>query len=428
MIASNGTRLNTGLVWVALIGLVATCAPARAAEVLIRGATVHTVEAAGALKDHDVLVRDGRIVSIGRDLAASEGAHVIEAAGRPLTPGLFGGLTGLGLEEISLESTTVDMAPGAADGERAPDGLLRPEFDPRPAFNPDSPHIATARAEGVTFAVVAPSPSPANELFAGLASVARLHAPRPALLDDSTLMLDLGADATATGLSRAGQYMLLAQAVREAQTGARLADGEQRLLSATGRETLAATLAGGRMAFEVDRASDIRQVIAFARRHRAKVLIVGGAEAWREADALAAARIPVLIDPLHNLPTDFDQLGSTLQNAARLQAAAVPLVFTRPGEGTHSAHKVRQAAGNAVAHGLPWEAALAAMTRNAAESFGLGGEVGRIAPGLRADLVLWSGDPLEVSTVAEVVLIDGVEQPMQTRQSLLRDRYLKGGR
>ena len=143
---------------------------------------------------------------------------------------------------------------------------------------------------------------------------------------------------------------------------------------------------------------------------------------------MAAARIPVLIDPLGNLPQDLDQLGSTLENAARLQAAGVPLVFTRPAEGTHSAHKVRQAAGNAVAHGLAWDAALAALTRNAAEAFGLGGEMGRIAPGMRADLVLWSGDPLEVTTLADQVWMDGVTQPMQTRQSALRDRYLRGDR
>ena len=422
------SRLNRWFHCVAALAMVLVAwAPAGAAELLIRGATVHTVDTPGTLVAHDVHIRDGRIVAIGQGLSVGSGATVIEAHGRPLTPGLFGGITGLGLEEISLEPSTVDMTVVAAGAQRALDGLLRPEFDPRPAFNPDSPHIATARAEGVTFALVAPSPSPGNELFAGLATMARLHAPRPALSGTQTLMLDLGADASGMGLSRAGQYMLLEQAISEAQA-ATLAEGEQRLLSSAGRGVLKAQLAGGRIAFAVDRASDIRQAIAFAARFRAKVLIVGGAEAWREAQALAAARIPVLIDPLGNLPQDLDQLGSTLENAARLQAAGVPLVFTRPAEGTHSAHKVRQAAGNAVAHGLAWDAALAALTRNAAEAFGLGGEMGRIAPGMRADLVLWSGDPLEVTTLADQVWMDGVTQPMQTRQSALRDRYLRGDR
>jgi imidazolonepropionase-like amidohydrolase len=168
--------------------------------------------------------------------------------------------------------------------------------------------------------------------------------------------------------------------------------------------------------------------LAFCQRHGCQALIVGGVEAWKVAPELAAAKVAVILDPLQNLPGSFDQLGATMENAARLHAAGVRIAFSNSGDGTHNARKVRQAAGNAVAHGLPWDAALAALTRSPAEIFGLGDSLGRIATGLRADLVLWSGDPLEVTSHATQVWIGGEAQPMRSRQTELRDRYRPAAR
>ena len=195
------------------------------------------------------------------------------------------------------------------------------------------------------------------------------------------------------------------------------------MLTLRGRAVMKQFLAGGRVVFDVDRAADIVQVLAFAREHGLKPVISGGSEAWMVADRLAAAKAPVLLDTLNNLPGDFDSLGATLQNAARLHAAGVPVAFSQSGDATHNARKVRQLAGNAVAHGMPWDAALAGLTRVPAEIFGQS-DRGRIAVGQVADLVLWSGDPLEVTSLADQVWIDGKPVPMQTRQTLLRDRYL----
>src|SRR5690606_3675627 len=120
----------------------------------------------------------------------------------------------------------------------------------------------------------------------------------------------------------------------------------------------------------------------------------------------------------------FDSLGATMENAARLHAAGVRVGFSQSGDASHNARKVRQLAGNAVANGLPWAAGLAGLTTVPAQVLGVAGKFGSIAPGMRADLVLWSGDPLEVNAVAEQVWLDGRALPMRSRQTELRDRYL----
>jgi imidazolonepropionase-like amidohydrolase len=142
------------------------------------------------------------------------------------------------------------------------------------------------------------------------------------------------------------------------------------------------------------------------------------------AAQLKAADVPVLVDALANMPNSFDALGATLENAARLHKAGVRVAFSQGGDGTHNARKVRQLAGNAVANGLPWEAGLAGLTSVPADIFGISGQRGRIAVGQTADLVLWSGDPLEVNTVADQVWFAGRPDSMRSRQTELRDRYL----
>jgi len=401
-------------------------APAHSQDVLIRNARVHTLATQGTLEGADVLVRGGRVVEVGSNLAAP-GAQVIEANGRPLTPGLFGGITGLGIVEIELESSTVDSSALVGGGASGPVFLPRPEFDIAPAFNPDSVSIGVNRVEGITFAMIAPSAS--GTLFAGQGAVARLDgSDSPFVAASRTQFLDMGPSATAgVGFSRGAQFMLLEQATREALPGKPLQAGDVRLLTPTGREVFARYLAGGRMAFAVDRAMDIRQVLEFAARHGVKPVIVGGAQASQVASLLARSKVPVVLEPLLNLPGTFDQLGASLENAALLQRAGVPIMFSHFTAGTNTAHKVRQGAGVAVAHGLPWDAALAALTSTPADVFGLGAEAGRIMPGSPADLVLWSGDPLEVTSVAEQVWIGGRPQSMRSRQTELRDRYRPTG-
>ena len=392
---------------------------ASAQDLLIRGARVHTVGAAGTLANADVLVQNGRIADVGIVLAAPAGATVIDAKGRELTPGIFGGLTQLGLEELSLEPSTVDselefMAPAWQHN-------WRPEFDITPAFNPRSSLIPVARVEGVTWAMSTPTRN--HSLIAGQGAAFTLDGRFDAALEGSkTLFVNWGSDAIeGSGGSRAAQYMLFDQAIREVREPNTA--GEGALLLPEGRAALKGYLADGRVIFEVERAADIRQVVRYAKLHGMKPVISGGDEAWIVAQELAAADVPVILNPLNNLPNDFDRLGARLDNAKLLNDAGVRIAFDY--ETSHQAGKNRQLAGNAAAHGLPKEAALAAITAVPAEIFGLSAERGRIEKGKVADLVLWSGDPLEVTTLADQVWIAGNPVEMRSRQTELRDRYLE---
>ena len=407
----------TAAVVAALATLGAAAAQADEA-LLIRNATVHTgVIGAAPQAGTDVLVQSGKISALGKGLVAPAGARVVDAQGRPVTPGVFGGLTRIGLEEIGLDSANGDHS------QRL--GQMRPEFDVSQAWNPDAPSVVVHRMNGVTFTVLTPGSASGGSFVAGQGAPASLVG-REALAPRA-LFIDLGGDANdLAGGSRAAQFMLLRQAIVEARAPNLVMVHDERLLSPSGRQVLLEFLkGGGQVVFDVDRAVDIRRAVEFAHQEKMQVVIRGGAEAWRVAPELAAARVPVLIDPLDNLPSSFDSVGATMHNAARLHAAGVMVGISMRSADIDDAGKTRQAAGNAVAHGLPWAAGLAAITRVPAEIFGVADRFGTLAPGRPADLVLWSGDPLEVSSVADLVVADGQVQSGVSRHTLLRDRYLE---
>jgi imidazolonepropionase-like amidohydrolase len=400
-------------------GSLAAAGSAHAEEFVIRGATVHTVSPQGTLKNSDVLVRDGIIVAVEHGAAAPAGATVIEAKGRELTPGLFGGLTDIGLEEVLEEPDTVD----STFNLKAPawEQRWRPELDVTLAYNPRSVLVPIARIEGVTWTMLAPDS--ADSIIGGQGAAVTLDGRYDARLRGSeSLFVALGSDgAKRAGGTRAAEYMLLDQAIRETRAKGPVTEGA--LLHPAGREAMAQYLSGGRVLFHVDRAADILEAVHFAKRNGMKPIISGGSEAWIVANELAQADVPVILNPLKDLPSDFDHLAATLDAAARLAGAGVRIAFSN-GD-SHNARLTRQLAGNAVVHGLPWESALAAITANPAEILGLGATRGRIAVGQVADLVLWTGDPLEVTTVADQVWIAGRPIEMRSRQTELRDRYFE---
>lgn len=397
--------------------------PAVAETLAVVGGTVHTLGPAGTLAPATVLIEDGRIVAVG-EVAVPPGARVVDAAGKVVTPGLMDSMSGIGLVEISLEAATRDTATELP--------RLTAAFDVAEAVNPRSTLIAVNRVEGLTRALVAPSPR--GGPIAGRAAVIHLGpGPGTVVATPAALVVALGErGAELAGGSRAATLLLLREALADArdfaahreawESAARRPYAPSRL----DLEALAPVVAGELpVAAWVHRAADIEAVLRLAEAEGLRLVVVGGAEAWRVAPALAAAGVPVVLDPLANLPASFEQLGATLENAARLAAAGVTVAFTS-GD-SHNGRNLRQAAGNAVAHGLPWQTGLAAITANPAEIWGVAESYGTLEPGRDADLVVWDGDPLEVTTAAERVFIRGREVSPESRQTLLRDRYRELG-
>lgn len=402
----------------ALVTLATVVTNLSAASLFINDATVYPVTSP-MLQKADILITDGRIAAVGRNLAAPEGAKVIEAHGRPVTPTFFAGVTALGLVEISAESSSVD---NALNWEAAPEAVwMQPEFDVSPAFNPHSTSIPVTRIEGYSWTVLSAGHS--ASIIGGRGRAVSLDGSYQNFLSDPILFISMGAAGSAlSGHSRAAQYMLLDQAMEEASSTMEWTPDA--LLTAAGRRTLAEYSGAGVVVFEVDRASDIRQVLQMSARHQFHAVIKGGTEAWMVARQLAEAGVPVILDPLRNLPGNFDMLGARLDNAALLHAAGVTIAFSSSGDASHNARKLRQAAGVAVAYGLPHAAGLEALTINPAGIFDLPASYGSIATDAPANLVMWTGDPLEVTTVVDAVILNGRNIPLVSRQTLLRDRYL----
>ncbi|MDI1252712.1 amidohydrolase family protein [Thermomonas sp.] len=394
---------------------------ASAQDLLIRNATVHTASTRGTLQATDVLVKDGRIAAVGKNLVAGN-VQIIDAQGKPLTPTLFGGITDIGVEEVSGESATVDET--LALGANAADMQVRPEFDVTLAYNPESVLVPVARVEGIGWTMLGAGTSAGGSIIGGQGGVVRLDGSLDAI-GPRVLFVTLGGDgANLTGSSRAAQWMLLDQLIDEVRGRIPL-DSKFALLTPAGRSTLATYLGGGgRVLVRIQRAADIARLLRWANQRNVRIALVGATEGWKVAPQIAAADVPVFVDALADLPADFDEIGATLENAARLNAAGVRVSFSQTGDASHNARKIRQLAGNAVANGLPWAAGLAGLTSIPASSLGVGAQMGSIAIGQRADLVLWTGDPLDVANVAMQVWMDGRAIPMRSRQTELRDRYL----
>jgi imidazolonepropionase-like amidohydrolase len=393
--------------------------------VAITGGTLYTLEDDQPRENMTVLIDDGVVQAVGRDLSIPEGYERVDAVGKVVTPGLIESMSQLGLVEISGEGTTVDGRVRTINmGSDVPAERFRsgPGFDIQYAINADSTLLPVNRMEGVTRAIIAPEPG--NDPLSGWGAAIRLGGSDVLTHPRLALFGAVGAySAGFVGGSRSALIQRLRMALEEAAEFR-----PARYRSEHGdytRQDMAALRnflrAGVPLVLTVHRANEIRQVLALAQEHELRLIIHGGAEAWKEAQALAAADVPVIVDVLDNRPVSFDQLGARLDNAVILHDAGVPVMFTA--ENSHNARLLRQVAGNAVAEGMPWSAVLAGITRLPAQRFNLGAGTGTITRGAPADLVIWNGDPLELTTWAERVMIDGAWQPLESRQTRLLQRY-----
>ena len=300
-------------------------------------------------------------------------------------------------------------------------------------LNPDSALWTPARNEGITSVVAVPT----DGLVAGQAAFLDTDGDtRAALLRRAPVAMAASLTAATAGAKSRGDLLLrLRQLLDDARTygvkrvAFERAETRPFVVSRLHLEALQPVVAGKLpLLVAVDRASDIQALLDLAREYRLRVIVQGGAEAWRVAPALAAARVPVLVSALDNIPASFDALGSRQENAALLRRAGVPVIITAGAVESFNVRNVKQHAGNAVAYGLPWDEALRAVTLAPAESFGVADSVGSLAVGKAANVVVWSGDPFEFSTRVEHVFVRGVERVERSRQDMLTDRYKTPGR
>jgi len=420
--------MKTQLLFTACTALCAafvTVAPAHAQTVAITGGTVYPVSGP-AIQNGTVLMRDGKIVAVGADVAVPAGAQRIDATGKIVTPGFIDASTTLGLIEIGGEPSTHDRSATGTDAIAA-------SFRAWDGLNSESVNWAPARNEGITSAVVLPSGG---------------------LISGGAAMVDL-VDGSATAMIRHAPVAMVGQIdnPRSAQTGARgeligklrnliedvkfyqahKADYDRsasRQLTAT-RSDLEAMIpvVEGKLPLAIDanRVDDIEGALRLAKEYNLKIIIMGGAEAWLAANDLAAAHVPVVAGAMNNIPSSFETLNQRQENLGILSKAGVPVaIIGNNGDGDEELFNVRNVkyeAGNAVSYGMSHDAALRAVTLTPAEIFGVSDRVGSLQPGRDANVVVWSGDPFEFSTRVEHVYIRGQEVMEPSRQDMLTNRY-----
>ena len=420
----------------------AVAAPALAQDtVAIVGGRILT--GTSVIEGGTVVLRDGKIVSVGSGSAPSN-ARVIDATGKTVAPGFVAVDSGLAGTEVGAVGGTNELRNSA--------NTLSAAFDISYGLDPWSFTLPVARLGGITRAVVVPqhpgsSGGHVHEdetagagdggyqtpgLFAGQAAVIDLGQDANILVKPRVAMVapfgEAGADIA--GGARGAQFVLFKETMAEVRLYARNKSAYERAglrdlsLSRADLEALIPVADGSMpLIVSVHRASDIQQVLRLAREEGIKLILDGAEEGWLVAGEIAAAGVPVLLNPISNLPSDFEMRAARMENAAALNAAGVVIAIKGNEGSTHRAREARYNAGNAVSHGLPYGAAIAALTVNPARIFGMAGQFGQIAPGAAADVVVWSGDPLEPLSQPSAVFIDGVEQPLTSRALLLRDRY-----
>ncbi len=398
-------------------GLAAICVAvtADARPIALIGEKVWTGTNQGLLENAAVVIDRGVIISVGADIP--EGAEEIRASW--VTPGLISAFSRTGLTEVSGESSANDTgARGSA---------FSAALNTADGFNPDTTAIAVTRLEGFTRMAVVPQAT--SKLFAGQGFIADTSGdPQSITRQKAFSFIVLGeAGASRSGGSRPAAWAALRGAFDDVRFFAAryMTHNDGNVLTRMDAQAFMPAVRGEQLILiEARRASDLEAVMDFVDQNPGlKVAIAGADEGWRVAPRLAAMNIPVIIDAFSNLPASFSQLAATSENAARLAEAGVEVAIVNFDNPSHQARLAPQIAGNAVANGLAFDDAMAALTRIPAQIFGLDG-LGVLRPGARADVVAWDGDPLQVTSAPVAVFIDGTSQSMESRQTRLRDRYL----
>lgn len=406
------------IVFSSAVTLIASSA-AFAQSLVIKTHRVVTNTQAGQIKDGVVVIEDGKIKAITKD-RNTKGDKIVEGTYLWATPGIFAPYSTLGLVEVSADRGSNDI--NAADKEatvriRAAD-----------SFNPKASSVAESRIGGVTFAAVVPGAR--HDIFGGQGMIVTTTGAFNATINPSAFVfIDYSGGSDKTGGSKGAAMAYLRDALADAAAANTRfkspKDGDA--LERADAQALRSVLNGRKpLLIAADRAVDLLNIVGLKKTYpRLNIIIVGADEGWMVADKLAKANIGVMVDPLENLPNNFDSVGSRLDNVKILMDAGVKTAITSRSSTGGMSQNLRllpQHAGNAVAVGLSWEQAFKAITLTPATMFGYPG-LGKLQAGQPANLVIWNGDPLEVTSGVVGVIINGKSYPMESRQTKLRDRY-----
>ena len=384
-------------------------------ELLLKNAKIHTATDKGTIEKADILIRDGIIVKIGKNIVSYRAVEK-DLSGKVISPGLIAPQTQLGIVEIELIPETRDDRSDIYSAGLSIDS----------AFNPSSTLIPYNLTGGVTLSLTSPSSS---GLFSGLTSVFSLSGS----LEESLVSSNIALSANISGGedSMAAKILLLEDSLDLSSLVLSSYKGDLKYdrsvpedVNYSNRDLVALKKVINKeipLVVRANRASDILALIKLAERRDINLIINGAEEGWRVSRQLAEAEIPVILQPIDNIPNSFNELGSRLDNASLLHESGVKILIGS--HETHNAYLSRQGAGIAVSYGLPWKEALKGLTKNIAEVFKLE-KRGSLQPGYIADIVIWSGDPLEVTSFVEQVYLSGKSVPTKNRSMRLKERYI----
>ena len=387
-------------------GLLASGA-ANAQSLAIINATLHTATEQGVLENASIVMDNGKITAINPQQVQAD--KVIDANGKIVTPGFIASINQLGLVEVSAVA-------GSRDAGEEKAGI---DFDVSLAYNAHSSLIPYARKGGVTRDVI--TPHGGDSIFSGLASVVDLSGDLQGdIQKQAALVVYLGERSKG---SRAFTLQTLINKLEEHQTKAAKKPKKDDDSTPSIEDKVMVKVLSGNMPLVVgvSRAADIIELLKVKEQFGINLVLNGAQDAVVVKEQIAKAQVPVIMSAMDSLPSSFDSLHASLDNAAALEKAGVKVILTVGGDASHNIYQLRFDAGNAVSYGMSQQGALEAVTSNVASVFNI--NAGSIEVGKAADVVMWSNDPFELSSHVSKMIINGEEVSTQSRQDKLRERY-----
>ena len=382
-------------------------------DTLIKNGTIHTGDGSKAFVG-DIYIKNGVINSIGNiDIEAST---IIDATGNIITPGFIAPITAIGIIEIgSLDVTRDDEA-----------DYLNMGFSIFRAFNANSTLIPWNRSNGLTSVITLPQQ--ASMPLAGMGSFFVLDGQMSISgMKDMVMLGKIGASSGSRSedLDILENLIGLGKQVRNKNYEKVLESPMAEFFELHPQDIEALDKVANKnlpLIIETNRASDIKHLIDIKNKHDLNLILAGVEDAPLVLNELVESGIPVIINPMDNIPNSFDELSSSLELASILNKAGVTIMFDS--SRSHNYYLMRQGAGNAVAYGMNYEDAISGMSKIVADVFGIKNR-GSLVKGNFADIVIWESDPLEPASVPLYVLIEGSEMELVTRSSRLKDRYIE---